>query len=352
MRGVARIETRFTRLVGCTVPIQLAGMGSLARPPLAVAVAKAGGLGMIGWVGASPETIARAFREIHRQTAGPVGMNFIIDGWRDAATGTADPDLLAGVREAASHARVVEFFYADPDASLVDMAHEGGALACWQAGSVTEAVAAERAGCDLVVAQGTEAGGHVRGKVSLAKLLPPVVEKVRAPVVAAGGTGTGRAMAKALAAGASAVRVGTRFVAAEESEAHPRYMERLIEAEAKDTVLTEGFSTNWPNAPHRVLRASLAAMRRTRDDVIGERENAWDPSVRVPVHRGDAIAVMRSTTGNIDAMPHWAGTSVDAVTRVQSAAEIVRELVTEAETFSGSPRRRGAASGGPRHRRP
>ncbi len=162
-------------------------------------------------------------------------------------------------------------------------------------------------------------------------LLGQLLPSVSVPVVAAGGIGTGKAMAAALAAGASAVRVGTRFVAAAESEAHPRYVEKLIAAEAKDTVLTEGFSGNWPNAPHRVLRASLAAMRRAREDVLGEQVRVWEPSVRIPVHRGDSIVALRTTTGKIDAMPHWAGTSVDAVTRIQPAAEIVRELADEAE---------------------
>lgn len=258
-------------------------------------------------------------------------MNFIMDGWKDPATNKPDPDVVMGIQAAASRAQVVEFFYADPAPFVVDMAHAGGALASWQIGSLAEAVAAERAGCDFIVAQGTEAGGHVRGSLHLQRLLGSVLRTVKVPVLAAGGIGTGHAMAAALAAGASGVRVGTRFVAAEESEAHPRYIERLVAAGAKDTVLTEGFSTNWPNAPHRVLRASLAAMRRAKEDVIGERAGAWDAAVRLPVHRGDAIVAMRSTTGNIDAMPHWAGTSVGAVTRVQPAAEIVRELVEEAE---------------------
>src|SRR2546426_755377 len=108
-----------------------------------------------------------------------------------------------------------------PDAELVEIAHAGGALVSWQLGSAAEATAAERAGCDLIVAQGTEAGGHVRGKIGLLALLGEVLPSVKVPVVAAGGIGTGRAMAAALAAGASAVRVGTRFVAAEEAGTHP-----------------------------------------------------------------------------------------------------------------------------------
>src|SRR5205807_1797007 len=127
------LQTKFTELLGCKVPLQQAGMGKIASPALATAVAEAGGLGMVSGIGA----------------------------------------------------------------------------------------AAERAGCDLIVAQGTEAGGHVRGKIGLLALLGEVLPSVKVPVVAAGGIGTGRAMAAALAAGASAVRVGTRFVASEEAGALP-----------------------------------------------------------------------------------------------------------------------------------
>src|SRR2546425_386800 len=107
----------------------------------------------------------------------------------------------------------------------VGMAHADGALVPWHLASAAEVAAAERADCDLIVAQGTEAGGHVRGKIGLLALLGEVLPSVKVPVVTAGGIGPGRAMAAALAAGASAVRVGTRFVAAEEAGTHPAYVE-------------------------------------------------------------------------------------------------------------------------------
>ena len=97
--------------------------------------------------------------------------------------------------------------------------HKNGALASWQEGSNDEAVAAAKAGCDLIVAQGVEAGGHVRGRIGLLTLLEQVLDSVNVPVLAAGGIGSGRAMAAALAAGASGVRVGTLFIVAEEAEA-------------------------------------------------------------------------------------------------------------------------------------
>src|SRR5947209_3337961 len=191
--------------------------------------------------------------------------------------------------------------------------------------------AAERAGCDLIVAQGTEAGGHVRGTIGLLALLGEVLPSAKVPVVAAGGIGTGRAMAAALAAGASAVRVGTRFVAAEEAGTHPAYVDKLIAAEAKDTILTEAFSANWPNAPHRVLRSCVEAVERFQGEFVGETVQPWAPGVRVPVQTRASFVADKTTTGEFDAMPLWAGESVDGVKRIQKAGEIVRELADEAE---------------------
>ncbi len=138
-------------------------------------------------------------------------------------------------------------------------------------------------------------------------------------------------MAAALAAGSAGVRVGTRFVAAAEAEAHPAYLEKLVAAEAKDTVLTEAFSTGWPNAPHRVLRASVEAAERFQGEIVGERARPWAPDVRVPVPRFGALPLLKTTTGHIDAMCQFAGESVRRVNGVKPAAEIIRELAGAAE---------------------
>src|SRR5512140_802701 len=148
----AVIDTPFTRLVGCRAPIQLAAMPGIASPALAAAVAEAGGLGMIGAAGLPAAVLAASLADLGQRTRGVFGVNFLMP--------FLDRDV---VPLAASAARIVEFFYGEPDPALVDVVHAGGALASWQVGSCEEAVAAASAGCDLVVAQGTEAGGHVRG---------------------------------------------------------------------------------------------------------------------------------------------------------------------------------------------
>jgi nitronate monooxygenase len=320
------LKTRFTELVGCSVPIQQAGMGAVASPELAAAVSEAGGLGMLGLARGGGHALRGLNSLLDRMTAltqRPFGVNVIV-------TPASLAELEPGWFElAARSARVVEFFYGWPNRTLVELVHGGGALACWQVGSRDEAIAAAEAGCDLIVAQCVAAGGHVRGTIGLQALLDDVLPSVDVPVLAAGGIGTGRALAAALVAGASGVRVGTRFVAAQESDAHHEYVDRLIAARAEDTVYTETFSANWPNAPHRCLRSCVAAAEAFQGDVLGEQPQL--DGTREPVRRFNAMAANRGTTGTIAAMPLWAGESVSAVKRVQPAAEIVRELVEEAE---------------------
>ena len=212
----------------------------------------------------------------------------------------------------------------------MEIVHAGGALACWQVGSVREAIAAVNAGCDFIVVQGVEAGGHVRGHISLMALLCEVLDIINVPVIAAGGIGNGRAMAAALAAGAHGVRVGTRFVGAVEAEAHPQYVNALIAADAQDTIYTEAFSNGWPNAPHRALRSCVKAAEASDEEMIGEAQ-ALFTSDRRPVRRFAPMVISNRVTGTIEAMPQWAGESVGSVKKLQPAIEIVHELAESSE---------------------
>lgn len=310
-------ETSFTRLVGCRLPLQQAGMGGTAGPALAAAVADTGAVGMLGAAGMAPAAAVRAAEEATRRSNGVVGANFLM------------PFLDRAVVEAvAPLVPIVEFFYGDPDPLAVSVVHEAGALAVWQVGSVDEALAAADAGCDVVVAQGVEAGGHVRGVTGLLPLLDLVLDAVEVPVVAAGGLGSGRAVAAVLAAGAAAARVGTRFVAADEADAHPAYVDALIAAHPEDTVLTTTFSTLWPDAPHRVLKACIEQARRSEDEVVAVIES--DDGSAFPVPRLAPPSPQRGARGNIGAMAHYAGQSVGGVRHRAPAATIVAELMEPA----------------------
>ena len=316
------LGTAFTELVGCRVPIQLAAMGGVGTSELAAAVSDAGGLGMTSMVMAPAGQVAAELDRLATMTSGTVGINFLM------------PFLDEGSAEvAASRCRVVEFFYGNPVAGLVDRMHEGGALVCWQVGSVGEAHSAVDAGCDLVVAQGNEAGGHVRGRVALLPLLDAVLEAVDVPVVAAGGIGTARGVAAVLAAGAAGARVGTRFVASTESDAHPDYVEAILAADGGDTTLTEAFGVAWPHAPHRVLRSCVDAAAALEDDVAGQTTTADD--VVTPVLRFVPSPPTRGTTGSIEAMALYAGEGVGLVRSVEPAGDIVRQLVEGAAALLG-----------------
>src|SRR5204863_2301353 len=151
---------------------------------------------------------------------------------------------------------VISFFWRDPSA-LVPRAKAGGAIVLHTVGSAADARRAVDCGIDVVVAQGWEAGGHVRGTVATLPLVPAVVDAVApAPVVAAGGIADGRGLAAVLALGAAGAWVGTRFLAARESAIHPAYRARILAAGEGDTFYGTLFDRGWPDAPHRTLRNS------------------------------------------------------------------------------------------------
>jgi NAD(P)H-dependent flavin oxidoreductase YrpB (nitropropane dioxygenase family) len=276
--------TRFTDLVGCAYPLQLASMGGgVGGPDLAAAVRDAGGLGMV----TAREPVPHG-----------CGVGFL-------APFVGSP---ADVGEAARRSRIVEFFYGWPDPALVVCAHDGGALVGWQVGSAQEAAAAQAAGCDYVIAQGIEAGGHVRGQQPLDSVLADVLGCVSVPVVAAGGISSPHRVAELIAAGADAVRIGTSFLACPEARSHPDYVASLLAATGDDTVLTEWFNEAWPNAPHRVLKAALDAAQRS----------GWRADK--PPSRDDA----RPATD----MAQYAGTGVGAIRISESAHDVLRHLVS------------------------
>lgn len=139
-------------------------------------------------------------------------------------------------------------------------------------------------------------------------------------------------MAAALAA--AAVRVGARLLAAEEAGAHPVYVRALVAAQPEDTVLTETFSLGWPDAPHRVLRACIIAAEAFEGETAGSQARGGE---RWSVGHFASTSSIRDTTGTLEAMPHWAGQPVEAVTCVQPAADVVRELATQAEALLRRP---------------
>jgi hypothetical protein len=224
------------------------------------------------------------------------------------------PNRLEELELAAGQARVVDIFWGDADPTVVERIHDGGALAFWQVGSLDEGLAAGDAGCDAVVAQGVEAGGHLRGTTALLTFLEQIVPALAVTVIAAGGIATGRALAAALNAGAAAARVGTRFLASAESGAHPDYVAALLSASRDDAVRTTAFGLGWSDAPHRVLRTALEQTAACEDDIIGQ---AAYGDRRWKVMRWSSQPPTNFITGEVGAMAMHAGCGTGDIADVQ-----------------------------------
>jgi NAD(P)H-dependent flavin oxidoreductase YrpB (nitropropane dioxygenase family) len=305
--------SRLTELLGCEAPIQLAPMGGVSvTPDLALAVASAGGHAMYPGLTLPPAALDPV---LERLGGSAFGVNFIVP--------LMDPETL---ELAVARAPYIDFFLALPDADLVAKVHAAGAVCGWQIESAEEARAAEAAGCDVVIAKGWESGGRKRIEgPALLPLLEAVLAAVSIPVVAAGGIATARGVAAALAAGAEGVRVGTRFIASEESNAHPAWIRAVVAAAPEDAVVSTAYNVGMPvPGPHRVLRSSVAAAEALAEGAEVGVIRMF--GAEMPVERFAPSPPTAESTGTIEAMPFYAGQSAGAVTGVKPAAEIVAEL--------------------------
>jgi nitronate monooxygenase len=217
----------------------------------------------------------------------------------------------------------------DIDARLVRRFRDAGIVVAYQVGSRDEAVAAEQAGAQLIIAQGCEAGGHVRGTTRLSRLLPEILKAVATPVLAAGGLATGQDLVTARAFGAEGIVVGTVLAASEESFAHMYHKQRLVTGRAEDTLLTTMFHINWPpGANVRVLSSTVTdgAYGSDKPDnpvVVGNDEGR-------PIYLYSTDSPLRSMTGDFEAMALYAGTGVDHVTSVRPVGAIIEEITAAA----------------------
>lgn len=315
-------DTRFTRLVGCDLPIQQAPIGlPAATPALAAAVAAAGGHGMLAAVTVAPAALSASLDVLNARTSA-YGVNFI--------QALLDPEAF---EVAAAKAPLVELYMGPAHPHLVDMAHRQGALVSRQVVSVDEARSAQDEGCDMVVVRGIEAGGRSTTGIGLRALLDAVYDAVDIPIVAAGGIGSAAGVTACLAAGADAVRVGTRFLAADEAETHPVYLEQLIAAGPHDTVLTDEFSTGIPRSNARVLRSCLEAARAHDAEYVGEMTVG---GVRMQAPRFGPHNPALDAAGHVEAMALYAGQGVGWVRHAQPAADIVAELALGVRSAAGA----------------
>lgn len=316
-------SARALDLLGCKLPIVLAGMGGVSRSDLVAAATAAGAFGFLGMVREPVALIRQEVAKLRQLGYDNFGVNII-----PAATGHARLDQQI---ETIIELRVpaVALFW-DLDVSVVRRFRDAGITVVYQVGSVEEAVAAEGAGAQIIVAQGVEAGGHVRGSTRLCQLLPEVLKAVHVPVLAAGGLATGDDLVAARALGADGVVVGTVLAAAEESFAHPYHKQRLVLGTAHETVLTRAFHINWPDGA--VVRVLENPVTRNMHDperpevrhVIGEEEGR-------PIYLFSTDSPLQSMTGDFESMALYAGTGIDCIVSIRPAGEIIREIAAVAD---------------------
>jgi enoyl-[acyl-carrier protein] reductase II len=228
------VRTRLTELLGIEYPVMLAGMGGVSYAALAAAVSEAGGFGCLGASTMGPARMVEEMAAVREATEKPFGVDLL----------TAMPgDLVSQVELVIEGGASVFVAGLGVPSAVVDLCHRHGVLVVSMCGKVTHAQRAVDAGCDLVVAQGTEAGGHT-GRVATLPLVPLVVDAVgdRVPVVAAGGIFDGRGLAAALALGADGAWIGTRFIATHEARGAPGYKEALLKASEDATTISRAYS--------------------------------------------------------------------------------------------------------------
>ncbi|MEN9727026.1 MAG: hypothetical protein RL434_1392 [Pseudomonadota bacterium] len=324
------LKTPLCDLLGIEYPILLAGMGlNIAGPELTAAVSNAGGCGVLGSGGLPAEAMRAQLTALRAQTDKPFGVNIIL------------PLLQPGQVEVALEAKVpfVVFFWGDP-APWIPSLHAAGIKVFLQVGTVEEGIHAARVGVDGIIAQGIEAGGHVKAESSLSTIVPALAEALAPlPVIASGGIANGRGIAAALALGAQGVSLGSRFLATPEAQVGDAYKHRLVAARAEDTVYTSLFDVGWENAAHRVLRNAETAewaeaggpppgMRPGEGNIIGQAELF---GTRVTFPRYAVTPPVTGFEGDLERTALYAGESVRLINDIRPAAQVVADLVRETE---------------------
>jgi NAD(P)H-dependent flavin oxidoreductase YrpB (nitropropane dioxygenase family) len=313
------LRTRICELLGIEHPIVMGGMGTGTSPQLAAAVSGAGGLGILGATRQSPEEVARDAEAIRAATTKPFGLNLLLFMER--------PGQYEGLLAARPKVISTAWPWLEQDLGpYVARAHAIGALSMHMVSTVAEAKAAARAGCDVIVAQGTEGGGHI-GLMGTLPLVPMVVSAVApVPVLAAGGVADGRGLAAALALGADGVLLGTRFLATDESPIAKGFKQALLESDGHDTLVTDipdvASGQVWPGAYVRVRRNRFIEEWQGRDNELRRR-------------RADVSARMRQAAqdGDPDRGAVMIGQTAGLIDRIEPAADVVRQISRDAEAI-------------------
>lgn len=310
------MRTRLTDILEIEHPVMLAGMGGVSYSRLVAAVSDAGGFGCLGASTMRRDEMVQEMEAVKALTDKPFGVDLLTAGARD---------LTSQVGHIIDHGGRVFVAGLGVPREVIDLCHDHNLLVINMCGKVRHAIKAVEAGCDIVVAQGTEAGGHT-GQVATMPLVPQIVDAVadRVPVVAAGGIFDGRGLAAALALGADGVWIGTRFIATHEARAVPGYKERLVHIHEDETVVSRAYT----GKTCRVVRTPYT-------DYFEEHPDELLP---FPAQAGRAIGdgvfhLGDDESAEVDQdrefMP--AGQGAGAISSLMPAAELVRSIVEDAE---------------------
>ena len=308
------IRTPLCDLLGIKYPIMLAGMGGVSYAELVAAVSNAGGYGVLGMAGRGPDFIREQMRQVRKLTDRPFGVDLLAASPESL---TASVDVI--VSEGAS-SFVAGLGVPMP---IMEKLKKAGLKVMVVCGAVKHAVKAEQAGCDAVICQGGEGGGHT-GLVGTMPLVAQAVEAVKVPVVAAGGLYDGRGLAAALSLGAVGVWMGTRFIASTEAHAGGLYQETILEAADDDTIRTRCYSGK--------------PMRVKKNPYVDDWESRPQDIQPFPMQAGIShqAGVMGGIGGQIEGLDpdrscFAMGQSAGGIREVRPAGEIVRQLIVEAE---------------------
>jgi enoyl-[acyl-carrier protein] reductase II len=310
------VRTRLTELLGIEHPVMCAGMGGVSYHRLVAAVSEAGGIGTLGASTMRAAELAEEIAAVRARTAKPFGVDLL----------TALPDqVAAGIGHVIEGGAALFVAGLGVPRDTVDELHRAGVVVGSMCGKVRHAVAAVESGCDLVVAQGTEAGGHT-GMVATMALVPQVVDAVgqRVPVVAAGGIFDGRGLAAALALGADGVWIGTRFIVTPEARSVAGYKEALLAGADDSTVVTRAYTG-------KTCRVLGNEWTRHFDEHPDELQ-PFPAQVLASMAAGaNHLGAADGTDVDVDREFFPAGQGVGAIDSLVPAAELVRHIIDDAE---------------------
>jgi enoyl-[acyl-carrier protein] reductase II len=315
------LRTRLTDVLEIEHPVMLAGMGGVSYAPLVAAVSQAGGFGCLGASTMPSSMMVEQMAEVRAATDRPFGVDLL----------TAMPgDLARQVEQVIKGGAAVFVAGLGVPTEVVALCHDHGVLVVNMCGKVAHAVRAVEAGCDIVVAQGTEAGGHT-GTVATMPLVPLVVDAVgsRVPVVAAGGIFDGRGLAAALALGADGVWIGTRFIATPEARGVTGYKEGLLQSAEDGTTISRAYS----GKPMRVLRNRYTEHFDVHPDELRPFPEQLGRSI------GDGALHLGGHDETVDVDPdregYPAGQGVGGIDELVPAGELVHRIVGDATDVLG-----------------